>query len=245
MSLRNVNLYVQKWIFSSLIFLSPVCYGNSVETFQQVTALEIEEGEVERSLVGERISSAVEEAEFEKERSEKLAELEKTEHVLIKKPLFNTSHSGIYQNLFGNNNYQIELQDRSIWSIHPSEVTMMYYWRTSDYIVISPSGLRSYPYFLTNQRTGEALRASLYLGPDANRWDTFRVVNISFDRQYLTLSDGSQWDMSKSDFWLLMNWKVGDIVILGLNTGDGSYFYPNILINVQTNNFSFGCCVAQ
>lgn len=165
----------------------------------------------------------------------------------LAKKMYVTTHPAAYQSLVALSFYgdTIELMDGSIWAVSPYESYKLANWFPSDAIVISPNQdwFSSYSFRLLNQNTSESVATNLYLGPIDPIYNspyTLWIAGIDYGYNIVYLSDGSIWDMSLLDLCVVNEWMVGDVVIIGVNTGRLSTFNPNILINVNTLNYAAG-----
>lgn len=130
----------------------------------------------------------------------------------------------------------IELEDGSIWSTSHSDRHKSKDWLPEDILVLTPNHawFSSYDYRLTNQTTGSSIEANITLGPVMHHTNVHRIIAKDTSRGILTLSDGSQWDMSWFDHAIVDKFEVLDFVILGSNDGWWKGFNPNILFNCAT-----------
>lgn len=157
--------------------------------------------------------------------------------------IYYTLHPGAYHTLtliFVNN--IVEFEDGSQWSVRPDHAYVTLSWHPSDIVAITPnhSWFSSYNYTLTNQNTGEAVNANLYLGPIYNGPFTHWIAAIDYYNNIIYLEDGSRWSMSSFDSSIVYSWVLNDTVIIGVNDGLFSSSRPNILINVNTLTYAAG-----
>lgn len=252
MTLKTIVQSTCKLLFAATFFSSTLYGANSEENVQDelVEAKAFAKVETEnklvRAIVGERALSKEEMESFEAERAIKAVDAEPLEEEHVSKPLYQTSHPGVFHSIFklSFSKGRIELEDRSEWQI---EWEYNYRnWRRNDVIMISPSGVPLYPYTLTNRRTNEYVLANLRLGPDLSSIYRIAINAIYMENGYVNikLSDDSRWLMSSLDYILLTGWSIGDTVIIGINTDVYNSQGNNILINVSTNNRASGSCVA-
>lgn len=166
---------------------------------------------------------------------------------MAKAALYFTSHNGVYYtplavSAFGNS---VELSDGSIWSVCGDDCYKTLNWLTSDLIVVTPNQdwFSIYGFRLNNQNTGVSVRVNLTLGPIYNGIYTHWIVAIDSYQHIIYLEDGSVWKMCASDWSTYNKWMVNDTVIFGINDGWLSTTNPNILLNVNTLNYSRGICI--
>ncbi len=169
-----------------------------------------------------------------------------------------SGHPGIFKfasNISGNKVY---LEDGSRWRVHSSDLYYMSNWYTSansflpDNIVVAlntdTASYLSYRYCLVNQHTQVAVRAEINLAPlkSLRRYIySYAWLTDNYGHLYvqLCLNDGSVWNMLSADFPFTGLWNVDDTVIIGSNNSFGNSVAPNILININSNNFGAGLCI--
>jgi hypothetical protein len=139
----------------------------------------------------------------------------------------------------------VELHDGSMWSICSEDRPYTFNWLTSDDLVIIPNSdwFSLYTYRIVNQQTGASVRANLALGPIYRGIFTYWIVAIDYINGQVCLQDGSIWTMSPIDFNIIKKWMINDTVIIGVNNGAFAAIRPNILINVNMNNYGMGSCL--
>ncbi|ADI38137.1 putative uncharacterized protein [Waddlia chondrophila 2032/99] len=139
----------------------------------------------------------------------------------------------------------VELEDGSIWKVCSNDAYKTLNWLTSDMIIIVPNDsiFSSHDYKLVNLNTGAKVKVNLYLGPIYNGAYTHWIVAIDYLFREIYLEDGSIWKMSSFDQSIVNTWLPNDTVIIGINDGFFSGTNPNILINVNMNNYSIGTCL--
>lgn len=172
--------------------------------------------------------------------------------------IVSSGHPGIFKFSTKISGKKVYLEDGSRWRIHPADVYYMTNWYTSmnsflpDNIVISlntdPSSYLSYRYCLVNQQTQVAVRAEIDLAPLKILKRTiysYAWLKDSYGQLYvqLCLNDGSVWNMLSNDFPFTGIWKINDTIIIGSNNGIASSIAPNILININSNNYGAGNCI--
>jgi len=156
---------------------------------------------------------------------------------------FVTSHSGaihhpIFVTAFGDG---VQLEDESIWSVRPSDYMKTLNWLITDTIIILPPGWFSgYDYVLFNTDTGARINVNLVQQPRYNGIYSHWIAAIDYLNERVCLEDGSIWSISAFDD--VDDWLVNDMIIIGINDGWFSV-NPNILINVNTNEYVRGKCI--
>lgn len=166
---------------------------------------------------------------------------------LNSKAIYYTTHPGAFHypkgvSIFGET---VELEDGSLWSIYSGDRYLTLNWLVTDDIVITPNWTwySIFQYRLVNQQTGASVQASLTLGPIYAGFYTHWIVAIDYYNNQICLEDGSVWSMSAFDTSITNKWLINDTIIIGVNDGVLSSTRPNILINVNTNNYGCGTCL--
>jgi len=159
-----------------------------------------------------------------------------------------TSHEGAYHNpyavsLFGDT---VELEDGSIWAVSLSDRHKTLDWMTSDVILVTQntSWFSVYNYVLVNLNTGVHVNVNLSLGPIYNGLYTHFVTAVDYLHSEIYLEDGSIWKVSNWDTSISSQWLPNDTIIIGVNDDWLTQgLSPNILINVNTNNYAAANCI--
>jgi hypothetical protein len=234
------------------IFLGLILFAAPVAATEEST-------EEKHIPVGERALSHADQVKLMEERAKMMEEMQE-EEVLpetanvkaiasksVKSATYVTTHEGAFHfpvsvSYFGDT---VQLEDGSIWTVNASDSYQTLNWLTSDIIIIVPnqSLFSSYQYRLINVNTGANVKVNLYLGPIYNGAYTHWIVAIDYVYREIYLDDGSIWKMSSLDQYTLNKWLPNDTVIIGINDGFYSLSNPNILINVNMNNYSIGTCL--
>ncbi|HEY4832719.1 MAG TPA: hypothetical protein VIH61_09205, partial [Waddliaceae bacterium] len=139
----------------------------------------------------------------------------------------------------------VELEDGSIWTVSSNDRYKTLDWMTGDVIIVLPNNslFSSYYYCLVNLNTGATAKVNLTLGPIFNGIFTHWIVAINYAYREICLEDGSVWKISSLNDSILYKWLPNDTVIIGVNSGWLSCINPNMLINVNINNYVVGGCV--
>lgn len=167
-------------------------------------------------------------------------------------------HPGVFKQASHISGNKVYFEDGSRWKVHKNDLYFLKDWDTSsnsfvpDDIVIALNtdlgSYLSYRYCLVNQQTGVAVRAEPNLAPlnYLKRYIfSYAWLNDSYGNLYvqLCLNDGSVWNMISSDFPFTALWDRNHTVIIGSNNGAASAIAPNILINLNSNNYGAGRCI--
>lgn len=229
------------------LFSAPISAETTTESIESIPVGERSINHAERIKMLEDRLAKIEEAN-EESLSEESSEGKNSE--LIKKfqnSSYVTTHEGAfhYPISVSYSGDSIQLEDGSIWTVCFSDTYKTLNWLTSDLIIIVPNHdiFSSYYYSLINVNTGVIVKVNLYLGPIYNGAFTHWIAAIDYFNREICLEDGSIWKMSAFDQSIISKWLPNDTVIIGINDGAFSYGNPNILINVNVNNYSIGTCV--
>jgi len=208
---------------------------------------EINEGEEKPLIPSDSMIAASQKAKAENQQngSDAVSKIvKKSSH----KDIYFTSHPGAFHKpyavtVFGD---EVQLEDGSIWNIYSGDRFLTLNWLTTDDIVITPNKniFSIYPMVLTNQQTGASVQSGLAVGPVIGGFFSHWIIAIDKYNDQICLEDGSIWSMSPLDHDITKKWLAGDTVIIGINDGILSSIRPNILINVNVNNYAIGNCLA-
>ncbi|MCB1212800.1 MAG: hypothetical protein KDK40_00725, partial [Chlamydiia bacterium] len=130
---------------------------------------------------------------------------------------------------------------------------LTYDWEVEDFVVILPyhSWFSNDTFRLTNCRTGATIHLQLIRVFATDHSIPLCVVGFQPERQQVLLSDGSCWEVPLADRSTFLRWEQGDVVLLGINDGGLSTYYPNILINPRLDFYDSyhrylrGCYLGQ
>ncbi len=229
------------------------------------TVMAVEDPQEQKHIVvGERSLSRTEHAQMQEKRAELSVKMENGEQVDeevsdediskpklaqkgISKAIYYSTHEGAFHrpiavSLLGD---AVELEDGSIWSISASERYKTLDWMTGDVVIVTPNHtwFSVYDYCLINLNTGASVSVNLSLGPIYNGYYTHWIVAIDYANRELCLEDGSVWRISSLDQANMYKWLPNDTIIIGINDGWFSGSNPNILINVNVNNYAISNCI--
>lgn len=218
--------------------------SESLESKQARIASKLALGE---DLSDEQIS-AEERAELRSLTSEKKTGEESEEKIAKgNRSTYYTSHSGAIHTPIGISYLGefVELEDGSFWEVESGDRYKTLNWLTGDTLIIKRNSewFKSHKYRLINVTTGVEVRVNLYLGPVYNGIYTNWIVAIDQTKGNLLLQDGSLWQLSFAESSEYRNWLSNDTIIIGVNDGWFMGTYPNLLINVNTNNDTIGNCI--
>ena len=132
----------------------------------------------------------------------------------------------------------IEFEDGSHWQIASSDAFKLNGWFPGDQLVVTPNSFwfSSYDYYITNKRTGNYVKAELFIGPLQFGAYSHWIVGIDYYSGHVFLENGTTWCVAFRDNYLFRDWAINDHIILGINDSWMSN-YDNILINVNVDSF--------
>jgi hypothetical protein len=158
-----------------------------------------------------------------------------------------TSHEGAFHKpisvwLLGD---AVELEDGSIWNVCSADRYKTLDWMTGHDIIIlaNHDWFSIYDYRFINLNTGANVKVNLSLGPIYNGIWTHWILAIDYYHREICLEDGSVWKISGLDSAIVNSWLPNDTVIIGVNDAWFSNSNPNMLINVNMNNYAIGKCI--
>jgi len=131
----------------------------------------------------------------------------------------------------------VEIEDGSVWQVHPSHAYKVLGWLTSDSLTITQntSWFSRYNYRIINKRTNQSVEVNLSLGPLTNGPYTRYIVAADLDRKEIMLNDNTHWAISWFDTSTFNKWALNDAIIIGINSGF-DHKCESILINVTNND---------
>lgn len=171
---------------------------------------------------------------------------------LIPMAVYQTSHPGALHTTFKNWDFgtKVELNDGSIWAVSTFERWKINTWSSSDVILVKLNQrfLASHQYELVNQRTGDYVDVDLVelevLPYDATFYGQRSwIIAVDYLANNVILQDGSLWDISYGDDAAFRTWRVGDVIILGVNDSWDASIRPNLLINFNTLTHARANCL--
>ncbi len=158
-----------------------------------------------------------------------------------------TSHPGIfyYPIAVTPSGDEVTLMDGSVWKIRGWDRDQTRGWLATDEIILMPntSFFSFYDYRLVNRQTGVEVEANMVLKPYLNAAYSFQITGFNDNYNYIYLSDGSVWSISPYDSSIYYDWMVGDIILIGANTGWDSNVRPNVLINATHQTYIRTNCI--
>ncbi|HLB52544.1 MAG TPA: hypothetical protein VJK48_02405 [Chlamydiales bacterium] len=134
----------------------------------------------------------------------------------------------------------VKLEDGSIWNVGRYDSYRLQNWRVNDTVTITQnhSWFSSYKYRIVREQTGSTIEANLFLGPIEQGPYTLYIITLDPVQGLIHLMSGkgelTRWEISSSDRNLFAEWRFGDAVIIGQNTG-WDRTCESYLINVNEN----------
>lgn len=233
-------------VFLGLVLFSMPLAADETETENRISVGDRAMVHAEQVKLYEDRLAQMEDADEEDSQDEEI-EAKKIVKKGFQQATYVTTHEGAFHFPIGVSflGDTVELEDGSIWKVCSNDTYKTLNWLTSDMIIIVPNDsiFSSHDYKLINLNTGAKVKVNLYLGPIYNGAYTHWIVAIDYLYREIYLEDGSIWKMSSFDQSIVNKWLPNDTVIIGINDGLFSGTNPNILINVNMNNYSIGICL--
>lgn len=239
-----MNKHLLNLLMGTLMISASLCANDEPEKkhipvgVRALSEEERTEQQEKRALLAEKLENG--------ETIEGMDEEELNSANLMSKAVYYTTHEGAFHrpiavSFLGD---AVELEDGSIWSVNASERYKTLDWMTGDVIIVTPNHawFSPYDYCLINLNTGATVSVNLSLGPVYNGYYTHWIVAIDYYHRDVVLEDGSVWNISTLDQSAVNKWLLNDTVIIGINDGWFSGSNPNILINVNVNNYAICNC---
>ena len=137
----------------------------------------------------------------------------------------------------------LEIEDGSLFTVTRGQEHILLNWTNNDPLTIlnNQSMFASSKYSIKNKNTGSTISVDLRLGPLVNNPYTKRIIGIDYYHGEILLEDGSgyrsSWLVDEADHHLIRDFLVNHAVIIGENSGWGSWFTnsDSILIDVEKN----------
>lgn len=107
----------------------------------------------------------------------------------------------------------LKLSDGKVYNIVSYDRLYSFYWQVGDSIVVQASNDSIYPYTLSNSKATVTVNGKLVSEKTQKAFQTpFSVTKVDQGGQFVTLSDGSVWQISPSATFLSNGWSVGDSI---------------------------------
>lgn len=133
----------------------------------------------------------------------------------------------------------IQLQDTSLWEVHPNYRLVIQKWYSDDPIFIKPNPSRfsPYRYILQNRKASaqDIAEVNLKKLPIEAGGPAFWIAKIDFEKSLVKLNDDTLWRINPHDY-SFNKWRVEDRVLIGVNNNWRFAHYPHILINASMTN---------
>ncbi len=134
--------------------------------------------------------------------------------------------------------HYVKLGSGQVWAISPNAWIYTYYWQKGDPIEVGKSQDSLFPISLTNKNSGQSVNAKK---PSKDVSQAFskneQITKIANDGQFITLSDGSSWQVEPSARYMAQGWSKGDSVfVVQVKNSTGS---PYELYNGTTSRSVF------
>ncbi len=135
----------------------------------------------------------------------------------------------------------IMIEDESTWKIKKGDFQKILTWKTEDPILLIEndswisSWLYGYKYKLVNFNKDTQVEVMIDLGPKYENPNTLQITSLDPYLHEIRLTDGSCWQYDPQDYYIIKQWLINDVIILGTNAYK-SWFspnYDNIMININ------------
>jgi hypothetical protein len=138
----------------------------------------------------------------------------------------------------------VTLNDGSYYQVKKSDTYKVLNWNMYDVIIVLPPyWFSSHDYVMVNTNTGAKVEVKLLEPKNDDPFCGYFAIGVDYDSNRVTLHDGSIWSLSMFDRKKLERWYENDLVTIGINNDWLSTWNPNILINVNTNEYVRAKCV--
>lgn len=141
---------------------------------------------------------------------------------------------------FENEEYELALEDGSIWKISSYDGEKATGWRSNDPITVTQNNrwFSRHSYRLINDASGVAVEANLFQIPDPYGPHSRHIVGIDCDRKEVLLSDNTVYNISFLDASVIRGWTNHHFIIIATNS-NVSFLDSGkdiLLINASTND---------
>jgi len=112
----------------------------------------------------------------------------------------------------------VQLEDASIWAVRPDDQHKVRGWKRGDPVMLTQNLglLPSYQYLLINEITTHEVEVNMSGRPMDGGTHTYTIDAIDDMDRKVTLSDGSVWDIPRSDVAILEDWDIDQPVVIGV-----------------------------
>ncbi|PIS02854.1 MAG: hypothetical protein COT85_02140 [Chlamydiae bacterium CG10_big_fil_rev_8_21_14_0_10_42_34] len=136
--------------------------------------------------------------------------------------------------------YELELEDGSVWKINSYDGSKALNWRSNDPLTITQNNrwFSRHTYRIINKSNGTSAEANLFLGPILRGEFSRFIANIDHSKREISLNDNTYWEISYLDTAVFSDWDVNDYIIIGTNSNVSFWDSGSdvLLINVNMNN---------
>lgn len=141
---------------------------------------------------------------------------------------------------FENEEYELMLEDGSIWKVSSYDGDKAIGWRSNDPITVTQNNrwFSRHSYRIINDASGVAVEANLFRIPDPYGPYSRYIVSVDYDRKEVLLSDNTLYDVSFLDTSVLRGWTIHNFIIIAINS-NVSFLDSGkdlLLINASTND---------
>ena len=123
----------------------------------------------------------------------------------------------------GNGHY-VKLGDGSVWNVSPNAWIYTYYWQQGDTIKVGKSLDTLFQYSLTNENYNQTINAQKGSSDASSALEnSFTISRVKEGGRFVTLDNGSVWQVASSDRYQSAGWSKGQqvfVVKIAHATGD-------------------------
>jgi len=127
-----------------------------------------------------------------------------------------------------------ELEDGSIWEVHPLQQEQLLTWHMDDHVIIKPRATccSLFQYVIHHMAKSETVEVNIVRAPITIHPETFVIQSIDKENKLLSMRDQTIWHFAHVG-WRSWSWKVGDTIVIGVNNYWRIAEMPHILINTS------------
>lgn len=116
--------------------------------------------------------------------------------------------------ILGDGHY-VKMGDGTVWNVSPNGWIYTYYWKAGEIVkpTLGPDAL--FPYTLTNENYPLTVNAKKAVSHITRSFkNSYTIVDISSDGKYVTLDNGSKWQVPSAAQYMVAGWSNGNTVFI-------------------------------
>ncbi len=111
--------------------------------------------------------------------------------------------------------HYVQLENKEVWNINPNAWIYTYYWKAGDIISVTKGQDTLFPFCLTNQNSTPSVNGKPASSEVTDTMKTsYSITSITSGGQFVTLSDGSVWQIEPSARYMAQGWSSGQTVFV-------------------------------